>query len=70
MGLKPLGKPIYIEQMRKIVRLKKDGKYNVKFRLFNRHHSKIDYKWDGGSPQTIFLFSNKLEKFLGPARKK
>ena len=31
-----------------------------------RHHSKkIDYKWDGGSPQTGILFSNKLEKFLG-----
>ncbi len=70
MGLAPYGKPIYIEQMRKIVRLKKDGKYMLNLDYFRHHSKKIDYKWDGGSPQTGILFSNKLEKFLGPARKK
>ena len=70
MGLAPYGKPIYMEQMRQIVRLKKDGKYELNLEYFKHHSEKIDYKWDGGSPQLGILFSNKLEKLLGPVRKK
>ena len=42
--------------MRKIVRLKKDGKYTLNLDYFRHHSKKIDYKWDGGSPQTVFYF--------------
>ena len=50
--------------------LKKYGKYELNLEYFKHHSEKIDYKWDGGSPQLGILFSNKLEKLLGPARKK
>ena len=70
MGLAPYGKPIYIEQMREIVKLKLDGSFELNLDYFRHHREKIDYKWNNSSPYVGTLFSSELEKLLGPARKK
>jgi carbamoyltransferase len=70
MGLAPYGKPIYMEQMRKIVKLKSNGTFELNLDYFRHHREKISYKWDEGSPNVGTLFSSKLEQLLGFARTK
>jgi carbamoyltransferase len=54
MGLAPYGKPVFLNEMRRIVR---------------HHREKVDYEWEGGSPSVGTLFAPMLEELLGPARK-
>tara|TARA_Y100000389_G_scaffold205079_1_gene262792 strand:- start:4892 stop:6646 length:1755 start_codon:yes stop_codon:yes gene_type:complete len=70
MGLAPYGKPIYIKQMRKIIETKPDGSFELNLTFFRHHREKIDYEWESGSPHVGILYSQELEKLLGPARKK
>lgn len=70
MGLAPYGKPVYMDQMRQIVKLKPDGSYELNLNYFRHHCEKIEYEWDNCSPLIGTLFSPKLEKLLGPARDK
>ena len=70
MGLAPYGEPTFIEQMREIVRLKEDGGYELNLRYFRHHTEKIEYEWNGGSPDTPALYSAALADLLGPMRAK
>ena len=70
MGLAPYGKPHYIDQMRRIVKLKSNGNFELNLKYFRHHREKIDYKWENRSPFVGTLFSHELEKLLGPERKK
>ena len=70
MGLAPYGKPTYIEQMREIVSLKSNGGFELNLNYFRHHKEKISYQCESGSPHVGTLFSNDLEKLLGPKRKK
>ena len=70
MGLAPYGKPVYMDKMRKIVKLKADGGFELNLQYFRHHREKIKYEWDNGSPSVGTLFSPELEKLLGPARTK
>ena len=69
MGLAPYGKPIYIENLRKIVKLKPNGKFKLNLKYFRHHREKVNYTWDNCSPTVGTLFSPELENLLGPARK-
>ncbi len=68
MGLAPYGKPVYMDKIRKIVKLKADGGFELNLKYFRHHREKIEYEWDNGSPTVGTLFSPELEKLLGPAR--
>jgi carbamoyltransferase len=68
MGLAPYGKPVYIKQMREIVKLNSNGSFKLNLNYFRHHREKIDYKWDNCSPYVGTLFSPELEKILGSAR--
>jgi carbamoyltransferase len=68
MGLAPYGEPMFLAEMRKIVRLEKDGAFALDLRFFRHHREKIPYEWSGGSPQVGTLFSPALAELLGPAR--
>jgi carbamoyltransferase len=70
MGLAPYGKPIYLEQMRKIVRLQEDGRYELDLAYFRHHKERIEYKWKNCSPFVGTLFTPRLEELLGPTRGK
>jgi carbamoyltransferase len=70
MGLAPYGSPKYLEKMREIVRLKKDGSYKLNLKYFIFHKEKVAYEWNNGSPSVGKLFSNALEDLLGKARQK
>ena len=68
MGLAPYGEPRYLDAMRRIVRLKDDGAFELGLEYFRHHRESIDYEWQGGSPVVGTLWSPALEELLGPAR--
>lgn len=70
MGLAPYGQPKYLDKMRQIVLLEPDGSFKLNLRYFRHHKEKVDYSWEGGSPEVGTLFSPKIEELLGPGRKK
>lgn len=70
MGLAPYGEPRYLDAMRQIVLLERDGSFRLDLRWFRHAREKVDYTWDGGSPHVGTLYSPALETLLGPARAK
>jgi len=70
MGLAPYGKPEYMEKMRQIVLLHKDGSFKLNLDYFRHYNEKIEYEWENGSPHVGELFTDKLEELFGPRREK
>jgi carbamoyltransferase len=70
MGLAPYGNPEFLAEMRRVVKLKDKGAFELDTRYFRHHRDKIDYAWDGGSPHVGTLFSSELEALLGPRRRR
>jgi carbamoyltransferase len=68
MGLAPLGEPAYRAEMRRIVRLQDDGRFELDLAFFRHHRERIDYRWEGGAPVFGPLYTPALEALLGPAR--
>jgi carbamoyltransferase len=68
MGLAPYGKPTRMEDMRRIVRLRPDGRYDLDLQYFRHHKEEISYQWEEGSPVCGDLFHANLENLLGPRR--
>lgn len=68
MGLAPYGKPTFLDQMRKIVRLLNGGCFELDLSFFRHHKEDVPYQWTDGSPETGDLFSPALEDLLGPRR--
>lgn len=70
MGLAPYGEPKYINEMRQIVLLQDDGGFKLNLDFFRHHKERVEYEWESGEPKVGVLFSNELEKMLGPQRQK
>jgi carbamoyltransferase len=68
MGLASYGEPRFLDEMRRIVRLRDDGSFALDLSYFRHHKEKIAYGWSGGAPHVGILFSPALEEVLGPAR--
>lgn len=68
MGLAPYGNPSYLSEMRKIIKFKDNGGYELDLRYFSYHKEKIEYEWNDGSPSVGRLFSDELTDILGPTR--
>jgi carbamoyltransferase len=68
MGLAPYGQPVYLDAMRKIVRLGRDGKFKLDLGYFV-HQTTLPYNWRNGTPEVWDLFTPVLEDLLGPRRK-
>ncbi len=68
MGLAPYGEPSFIDEMRRIVRLRDDGSFRLDCRFFRHHAENVAYEWENGAPTVGLLYSPALEELLGPAR--
>lgn len=67
MGLAGFGTPKYIDKMREIVRIQRDGSFELdtEFLALNEGFSMT---WDNGSPVLGTLFSNKFVELFGEPR--
>jgi carbamoyltransferase len=70
MGLAPYGEPKYLPQMREIVRVHRDGTYELNLRFFRHHTENVSYTWNNCSPEVGTLYTPTLEQLLGPTRQK
>jgi carbamoyltransferase len=68
MGLSAYGKPMFMDVMRNIVRLKPEGTYQLDLAYFRHHNEELTYQWVDGSPEFNDLFAPALEASLGPRR--
>lgn len=68
MGLAPYGMPTEIEKMRRIVKLKHKGLFELDLDYFIHHSEGVSMVWDDGEPKIGAVYSDKLSDLLGPAR--
>ena len=68
MGLAPYGRPAFMDAMRRIVRLRPNGTYELDLAYFRHHKEHVSYQWTDGSPEFADLFAPALEELLGPRR--
>lgn len=68
MGLAPYGKPRYMDAMRRLVRIQRDGTFELDLDYFVHHAEGATMTWADGEPSLGKLFSPKLLSLLGDAR--
>jgi carbamoyltransferase len=65
MGLGPYGSATHMNEMRRIVRLRPGGGFELDQRFFRHTTEEISYQWAEGVPVIGDLFSPALEELLG-----
>jgi carbamoyltransferase len=68
MGLAPYGEPVYLDEMRKIVRVQRDGTFELDFDYFAHDAEGVTMTWGDGAPTLGRVFSGKLTQVLGEPR--
>ncbi len=68
MGLAPYGEPRFLNEMRKIVLLRKDGSFRLDLSYFQHHTGHTQHQWNNESPSSSGIVSSKMEALLGKAR--
>jgi carbamoyltransferase len=69
MGLSAMGRPAYMKEMRKIVKLGKKGFFKLDMNYFLHHSEGIEMTWNDGVPSIAKIYSDKLIDLLGKPRK-
>ena len=68
MGLAPYGKPLYVGQLRQVIRPTDGGRFELSLDYFRHHSEGVEMTWDEGAPHMGLVFSPKLGELLGPPR--
>lgn len=68
MGLAPYGQPVYLDEMKEIVRVQSDGTFELDLDYFVHHAEGATMTWEGGEPVLGRLYSEKLIKVFGEPR--
>lgn len=68
MGLAPYGQPVHLGSMRRIVKLLPKGLFELNLDYFSHHSEGVAMVWDDGEPKIGKVFTDQLEKLLGPSR--
>jgi len=68
MGLAPYGEPVYLDQMRDIVRIQRDGTFELDLDFFVIHSEGVTMSWEDGAPVLGSIYSSKLLDLLGEPR--
>ncbi|MBO97752.1 MAG: carbamoyltransferase [Flavobacteriales bacterium] len=70
MGLSSYGKPIYINELKKIIRITDDGLFKLNNNYFLHFKEGVSMKWSNGSPNINILYSPLWNRIFGNARNK
>lgn len=68
MGLAPYGEPEYLDRLRKLVRVKPNGGFELDLSYFVHHSEGVNMTWESGAPTLGDVFSGKLEREFGRRR--
>ena len=68
MGLAPYGEPEYLDRLRKLVRVKPNGGFDLDLSYFVHHSEGVNMTWESGAPTIGDVFSSKLEREFGRRR--
>ena len=68
MGLAPYGDPVYLDRMRRIVRLQRDGTFELDLDYLAHGAEGATMTWDDGAPTIGRLYTDKLVELFGPPR--
>lgn len=69
MGLSAYGAPSYAEALRRIVRPRPSGLFELDLGYFKHHTAGVEMTWESGEPRIGTVYSDKLEQLLGPPRR-
>lgn len=69
MGLAAYGKPTELDKLRKVVRLKEKGRFELDLRYFVHHIQGTSMTWNNQAPEIQNGYSPALADLLGPERK-
>ena len=69
MGLAPYGEPRYVDAVKTLVHLESDGSFALDLSYFSHWSNGVQMTWDDGEPTIGPVFTPKLERLLGPARR-
>ena len=69
MGLAPYGQPDFVKELRKLMRLRSGGCFDLELSYFRHWSEGVNMTWEDGEPTMGPVFTEKLEELLGPARK-
>jgi len=70
MGLSSLGSPTHLEKIKNVIKLKKNGEFELNLSYFNHHKKNIIYSFDNVAPKIDNLFNNNFINLFGNPRKK
>lgn len=68
MGLAPLGRPLHLDKMRKVVRLQRDGTFELNLDYFVHHAEGATMTWNEAEPRLGTIFSDQFVKLFGEPR--
>ncbi|MFO7301368.1 MAG: carbamoyltransferase C-terminal domain-containing protein [Acidobacteriota bacterium] len=69
MGLAPYGRPDRVDEMRRLVRLRPGGRFELDLTYFQHWRGDSPMTWDEGAPELGRVYAPALERLLGPARR-
>jgi carbamoyltransferase len=67
MGLAPYGRPDFVSDIRRLVRLEPRGRFTLNLDYFQHWSGGASMTWDDGEPKLGRVFTGALEQLLGPA---
>ncbi len=70
MGLAPYGEPKYVDKMRKILRIKNNGKFELDENYFLHNKEGVLMTWNNNAPHIDRLYSDKVIAEFGKPRTK
>lgn len=68
MGLAAYGKPVHLQEFRRMIRFKPKGQFELDLGYFTHQLGRAKIRWEGGAPEQDMMFSAKWEELFGPAR--
>jgi len=68
MGLAPYGRPAFLDAFRRIVRVQRDGTFELDLDYFVHHAAGASMTFDEGSPEIGTMYSGKFVETFGPPR--
>jgi carbamoyltransferase len=68
MGLAPYGSPRYTDQLSQLVRLKRNGGFELNLDYFRHWTGEVAMDWSSGAPTVPDVYTDLLPALLGPSR--